>query len=164
MYLRYRKSPGNIRCKSAIVDLCVCEMKRTRYIGNKVQFIDISGKVSARVCPQTIRNQKSANCFEQRTKCPRCDVLYAVHSTYTCTYVYRVSHALTLASLCKSTVAIATDIDSSYVSRVTRNCRTYTHRIRARTWRIAYPTYIIHIYDVICPAHGGGILPLIRLR
>lgn len=49
IYLRYRKSPGNIRRKSAIVDLCVCEMNRTRYWQQTAIYR--SAKISARVYP-----------------------------------------------------------------------------------------------------------------
>lgn len=148
IYLRYRKSPGNIRCKSTIVDLC--EMKRTRYIGNNLQFIDIGESIRESLSP-TVRDRESANCFEQWTKC----LVRDIH-THTYTYIRipgvpRVN-ARVLMQIHGRYLA---DRDSSYVGRVTRNCRTYIHRIRARTWRIAYPRYIVHTYDVTRPAYGG---------
>lgn len=126
IYLRYRKSRGNIRCKSAIVDLC--EMKRTRYIGNNLNLSAIyryRGKYPREFvpdCPRSGIRQLFPTMNEM--SCPRRTLIYIRIPG-----VPRVN-ARVLMQIHGRYLA---DRDSSYVGRVTRNCRTYIHGIRAGT-------------------------------
>lgn len=102
IYLRYRKSPGNIRRKSAIVDLCVCEMKRTRYWQQTAIYR--SAKISARVYPNYSQS-------EIRELFPTMNEMSRRGLPRVYIYMYRVSHTgrgvNARKSLCKSAASIS---------------------------------------------------------
>lgn len=92
----------------------VCEMKRARYVGNKLQFIDIGARYPREFVPDCPQSEIRKLFREQW------NVLY----TCTCTRIPGVAR-VNARVLMQIHGRYLTDIDSSYVGRVTRNCRTH---------------------------------------